>query len=74
MYIFRNFYGLSQLSLYAVGNLLYSDSNSLSSWNRFPQIVDSCFWCGLTDMLESLSIEDPEMYFKDLGWGNRLLM
>ena len=62
-------HGLSQLSLYAVGNLSYSDSNSLSSWNGFPQIVDSCCWWGLTDVLESLSIENSEMYFKDLGWG-----
>ena len=57
-----------------MGNLSYSDSNSLCSWNGFPQIVDSCFWWGLTDVLESLSIENFEMYFKDFGWRNRLLM
>ena len=62
-------HGLSQLSLYAVGNLSYSDSNSLSSWNGFPKLIDSCCWWGLTDVLESLSIENSEIYFTDLGWG-----
>ena len=27
----------------------------------------------LTDVLESLSIDDSEMYFKDLGWGKDYL-